>query len=111
MVQAFLRSDLGPLREERPTSTFFLGDEAGPLSARASASADKLLRVAERVLPPDASFLARSFSPGDADLALMLQRLIRNGDPCPERLARWANGIFARPSIREWLGKTRWRDR
>jgi glutathione S-transferase len=111
MVQAFLRSDLGPLRQERPTSTFFLDEKVGPLSAAARASADRLVGVAERVLPPGAAFIARSFSPGDADLALMLQRLVHNGDPCPERLARWANEIFRRPSIREWLAKTRWKDR
>jgi glutathione S-transferase len=44
------------------------------------------------------------------DLALMLQRLAANGDPCPARLATYARAIFARPSVREWLGHTRWRD-
>jgi glutathione S-transferase len=110
MVQAFLRSDLGPLREERTTSTLFLGEQAKPLSADGRASAEKLIQVAERLLPPGASFIAGSFSPGDADLALMLQRLVANGDPCPERLAAWARTIFARPSIRAWLGKTKWKD-
>jgi glutathione S-transferase len=111
MVQAFLRSDLGPLREVRPTSTFFSGEKAGPMTPEARASAEKLIRVAEGVLPPGAAFIARSFTPADADLALMLMRLVWNGDPCPDRLAAWARGIFARPSIREWLAKTTWKDR
>ncbi|HEX9399893.1 MAG TPA: glutathione transferase [Anaeromyxobacter sp.] len=110
MVQAFLRSDLGPLRSARPTSTFFLGEPVSPLGPEAKASADRLFRLAERVLPPGAPFLAGQFTPGDADLALMLMRLVANGDPTPERLAAWARGIFARPSIREWLSHTRWRD-
>ena len=110
MVQVFLRSDLGPLREARSTSTLFSGDKPGPLTDAARASADRLLRVAERVLPPGAPFLTRSFTPGDADLALILERLVHNGDPCPDRLASWARTIFSRPSIREWLGKTKWKD-
>lgn len=111
MVQAFLRSDLAPLRAARPTSSLFLGEAVAPLPAEAKASAQKLFAVAERILAPGASFVGGTFSPGDADLALMLQRLVANGDPCPERLAAYARTIFARPSIRAWLGKTRWRDR
>jgi glutathione S-transferase len=111
MVQAFLRSDLGPLRAARPTSSFFLGEAVAPLSAEAKASSAQLVAFAEAVLPPGASFVGGTFSPGDADLALMLQRLVANGDPCPERLAAYAKAIFARPSIRAWLAKTKWADR
>jgi glutathione S-transferase len=111
MTQAFLRSDLGPLRAARPTSSFFLGEAVAPLSAEARAAAEKLFAVAERLLPPGAAFVGGAFSPADADLALMLQRLVANGDPCPERLAAYARTIFARPSVRAWLAKTRWKDR
>jgi glutathione S-transferase len=111
MVQAFLRSDLGALRAARPTSSFFLGEAVAPLTPDARAAADKLVAFTEAVLPPGAAFIGGTFSPGDADLALMLQRLVANGDPCPERLATWARTIFARPSIRAWLSKTRWKDR
>ncbi|HEX9308841.1 MAG TPA: glutathione transferase [Anaeromyxobacter sp.] len=111
MVQAFLRSDLVPLRTARPTATFFHGEPASPLGPEAKASAERLFRIAARVLPPGAPFLAGEFTPADADLALMLMRLVANGDPCPERLATWARGIFARPSVRAWLSHTRWGDR
>jgi glutathione S-transferase len=50
------------------------------------------------------------FSIADADLALMLQRLVANGDPCPSRLVEYARAVFRRPSIRGWLGHTRWKD-
>jgi glutathione S-transferase len=111
MVQAFLRSDLGPLRQERPTSTFFMGERVAPLGVEARASAERLVTVAERLLAPGEPFLVGRFTPADADLALMLQRLVANGDRCPERLAAYARAIFARPSVREWLARTRWRDR
>jgi glutathione S-transferase len=111
MIQAFLRSDLLALREERPTSTFFEGKEPKPLTAAGKAAAERLVSIAERFLPEGASFVAGRFTPADPDLALMLQRLAANGDPCPPRLAQYAKAIFARPSVREWLGKTRWKDR
>ena len=111
MVQAIQRSDLGALREARPTSTLFETDKPGAMTPGARAAADKLVKVAEKLLPPGAAFIGSTFSPGDADLALMLMRLVQNGDPCPERLAKWAKGVFQRPSIREWLGKTKWTDR
>lgn len=111
MIQAFLRSDLLPLRAERPTSTFFQGEAPRPFTPEGKASADRLVAIAERFLPAGAAFVAGAFTPADADLALMLQRLVHAGDPCPERLARYADAIFARPSVREWLSKTRWKDR
>jgi glutathione S-transferase len=111
MVQALVRSDLMPLRQERPTSTLFEGEAAKPFTPEGKAAADRLVRIAERFLPERASFVAGSFSPADADLALMLQRIVANGDPCPERLAAYARAVFARPSVRKWLAKTRWMDR
>ena len=112
MLQAFLRSDLAPLRHERPTTTLFLAEPpAAPLGREARGAAERLCRLAERLLAPGASFVAGSFTPGDADLALMLQRLVHNGDACPARLASYADTVFRRPSIREWLAKTRWTDR
>jgi glutathione S-transferase len=111
MIQAFLRSDLMPLRQDRPTSTFFEGEAAKPLTAEGRAAADRLVRIAERFLPQGASFVASRFSPADADLALMLQRLVANGDPCPDRLAAYARAVFVRPSVRKWLAKTKWKDR
>jgi glutathione S-transferase len=111
MIQAFLRSDLMPLRAERPTSTFFEGEKPRPFTPEGMASAERLVAIADRLLPEGAAFVAGSFTPADADLALMLQRLVSNGDPCPARLASYADTVFQRPSIREWLAKTAWKDR
>jgi glutathione S-transferase len=111
MIQAFLRTDLVALRHDRPTSTLFEGAAPKALGADAAAAAQRLLAAAERFLPEGASFVAGGFSPADADLALMLQRLVANRDPCPQRLADYARLVFARPSVREWLSHTRWKDR
>jgi glutathione S-transferase len=110
MVQAFLRSDLAPLRHDRPTSSFFLAEGVKPLSPEARASAEKLVGFAGAILGSAPRFVAERFSPADADLALMLQRLVANGDPVPGPLADWARTIFARPSIVKWCAKTKFRD-
>jgi glutathione S-transferase len=111
MIQAFVRSDLGALREERPTSTFFAGDRPAPFTPAGRAAAERIIQVAERLLPAGAQHVTGEFTIADADLALILQRLVANGDPCPERLAAYARAVFQRPSIRAWLSKTAWKDR
>jgi glutathione S-transferase len=111
MVQAFLRSDLVPLRQERSTDTVFWSAPVAPLGPEARAAAQTLFAFARKVLGPGEAYVAGQFTPADADLALMLQRLVANGDECPERLASYARTIFARASVREWLSHTGWKDR
>ena len=120
MIQAFLRSDLVAVRAERSTDTIFRGAEVQPFTPAGAADAERLVRIAERFLPVGELSVALSASrapPGgaftiaDADLALMLQRLVANGDPCPSRLATYARAVFQRPSVREWLSHTGWKDR
>ena len=44
-----------------------------------------------------------SWSIVDAELALMLQRLIQNGDAVPEHLKTYALQQWQRPSVQKWL--------
>jgi len=39
----------------------------------------------------------------DVDLALMLNRLVLNGDAVPARLADYAKRQWERPSVRAWV--------
>ncbi len=102
-VMAFLRSDLLALREERPTTTMFHARATTPLSERARAAADKLVRVAEQLVPSGEGELFGAWSCADADLAFMLHRLLLNGDPVPERIARWAARQWRRPSVQTYV--------
>ncbi|MGC3996651.1 MAG: glutathione transferase [Anaeromyxobacter sp.] len=112
MVQAFVRSDAMPVREERSTDTLFAGAAARPFTAAGQAAADRLVQVAGRFLPAGQPYLAgQAFGIADADLALMLQRLVHGGDPVPARLAEYAGRVFQRPSVRAWLAHTKWTDR
>jgi glutathione S-transferase len=106
-IQAWLRSDLGALREERPTTTMFYARAERPLSAAAQAAAEKLIRVSERLLAPAAEHLLGAWSIADSDLAFMLHRLLLNGDAVPERVRRYAEGQWQRPSVRAWVERER----
>jgi glutathione S-transferase len=104
-IQAWLRSDLMPLREERPTSSVFSKKPVKPLTAQGQGAAERVVRAAEALLPQGASHLFGAFTLADADLALMLQRLVANADPVPPRIAAYAKAIFERPSIKGWLAR------
>ncbi len=106
-VQAWLRSDLGALREERPTTTMFYAPAERPLSDHGRAAAEKLVRVAEQSLPPGASHLFGAWSIADSDLAFMIQRLLRSGDPVPARVRDYAERQWQRASVREWVERER----
>lgn len=106
-VQAWLRSDLMPIRQERSTEVVFYGSVKPPLSAEAQAAADKLFFVAESLLPADAKNLFGEWCIADVDLALMLNRLVLNGDAVPKRLANYASQQWLRPSVQLWVKQRR----
>ncbi len=102
-ILAWVRSDLGALREERSTTTMFYEPARTPLTPAGRAAADKLLRVADLLVPADGGPLFGSWSIADADLAFMLHRLIRSGDDVPARIRAWAGSQWSRPSVREFV--------
>lgn len=106
-VQAWIRSDLLPIRQERSTLVVFYGANSGPLSPTASLSADKLFSVAQSLLKNDAKYLFNQWSIADVDLALMLNRLILNGDAVPPNLVEYAQRQWQRPSVQEWVALQR----
>ena len=103
-IQAWVRSDLLPVRAERDTETVFFGKACSPLSDNAQAAAAKLVHVAGRfVQGPQNIFGAWSIA--DTDLAIMLSRLVRNGDPVPAKLQEYVEFQWQRPSVQQWLAR------
>lgn len=103
-IQAWLRSDLVPVRVERDTETVFFGKACSPLSDNAQAAAAKLVHVASSfVQGPQHVFGAWSIA--DTDLAIMLSRLVRNGDPVPAKLQEYVEFQWQRPSVQQWLAR------
>ncbi len=102
-VQAWIRSDLMPIRMERSTSTVFQHDKAKPLSAEAQAAAEKLVRAAEALLTNPSGNLLDEWCIADVDLAMMLNRLVHNGDPVPAKLERYVKTQWSRPNVQAWV--------
>ena len=102
-VQAWLRSDLMPIRMERSTEVVFYGAPAPALSNVAAAAAGKLFAAAESLLPAGQDHLCGQWSIADVDLALMLNRLVLNGDQVPLRLADYARRQWAHPAVQRWV--------
>lgn len=102
-VQAWLRSDLLPIRQERSTEVVFYGKRGGPLSAVAQAAAQKLFAAVDALLPAHSPNLFGEWCIADTDLALMLNRLVLNGDQVPDRLKQYATQQWQRASVQQWV--------
>lgn len=101
-IQAWLRSDFMPVRTERPTEVVFSGLRLPPLSDSAQQAANKLISGLERLLSDGRRYLFSEWCIADTDLALMLNRLVLNGDNLPEYLRQYANYQWQRPSVQQW---------
>ncbi len=99
---AWLRSDLMPIREERSTAVVFDGENAGPQRGR-QAICGKLFATATMLLAHGGQNLFGEWSIADADRALMLNRLVLNGDKVPEALADYASFQWQRASIQRYV--------
>jgi len=103
-VQAWLRSDLMAIREERSAEFMFFGRPVAPLSAEAQAEAERLFFAAQSLLSSDENLFGQ-WCIADVDLACMLNRLILCGDEVPDRLAAYAARQWRRPSVQLWLDR------
>ncbi|MBP1124916.1 MULTISPECIES: glutathione transferase [Pseudomonas] len=106
-VQAWLRSDLLPIRQERSTLVVFCGQTLPPLSPLAEAAARKLISAAQGLLAGQPENLFGEWSIADVDLAVMLNRLILNGDRVPGELVAYAQRQWQRPSVQAWVNLQR----
>jgi glutathione S-transferase len=104
-VQAWIRSDLMPIRVERSTSVIFVAPNPQPLSAEARAAADKLLHATSAWLSHGGENLFGEWCIADTDLGVMLNRLVMNGDEVPPAIAVYAKRQWARPSVQSWVAR------
>ncbi|MGH8387740.1 MAG: glutathione transferase [Pseudomonas sp.] len=102
-LQAWLRSDLLVVRKERPFDLVYFGSKDTPLSDDAQAAVDRLFFVADHLLEEGAEHLFGDWSIADTDLAIMLNRLVANGDPVPARLVTYVRQQWDRDSVRAWM--------
>ena len=106
-IQAWLRSDFMPIREERSTEVVFFRSTDKPLSESARISAARLCLAADSLLAENATNLFTDWCIADTDLALMLNRLVLNGDEVPEKLAAYTRDQWQRQSVQLWVKQER----
>lgn len=106
-LQAWLRSDLLVIRKERPADLIYFGPRETPLSADAQNAVQRLYFVAGQLLEEGAEHLFGEWSIADTDLAIMLNRLLANGDPMPAQLADYVRRQWQRDSVQAWLDQPR----
>ena len=106
-IQAWLRSDFMTIRQERSTEVVFYRPTEQPLSRAAQDAAQRLFDAASRLLDHGGPNLFDRWSVVDTDLALMLNRLVLNGDAVPHDLKEYATGQWLRPSVQEWVARDR----
>jgi glutathione S-transferase len=106
-LMAWMRSALGALRDERPTTTMFYPTRTKPLSPAGARDADTLLRVAQQLIPSDSGPLFGAWCLADSELAFMLHRLILNGHTVPAGVSTYARRQWQRPSGRGYIEHSR----
>jgi glutathione S-transferase len=107
MVMHWLRSDLMPIREERPTHTMFYQRADKPLSPDGHTAVGRLIEGASRLVRDGATSLFGGWSQADSDLAFMLHRLLLNGHEVPAKLRTFAEAQWQRPSVQKWVERDR----
>lgn len=110
-VMAWLRSDLGALRQERSAEYVFFAHERlatlSPLTSAGKRAAEKVVSVADRLLPSSGGGLFGAWCIADTDLAMMLWRLARTGYAMPVKVRAFADAEWERPAVREFVGHVR----
>jgi glutathione S-transferase len=110
-VMAWVRSDVGALRDERSSEHVFFDASAlpppQPLSAAGQRAADKVVRIASALVPEGGGPLFGTWCVADTDLAMMLWRLSRTGHPLPANLRAFADAEWERPAVREFVAMPR----
>jgi glutathione S-transferase len=104
---AWMRQDHEPLRRERPAERILYPGPIAPLSQEARPHADHLVRVAERLGADERGHVFEAFGAFDVELAFALMRLVATGFSMPPAVAAYAQSVWARPSMREFIDHPR----
>jgi glutathione S-transferase len=101
-LQAWLRSGLQVIREERPTTTLWFERAKEPLSKNALETLGRTLEAISPLIVEWRTTLFEQWCIADLDLALFLQRLNLNGTVLPPKVKAYAEANWARPSAAKW---------
>jgi glutathione S-transferase len=110
MLLSWYRCGMSALRNERSTETIFYPETRANLAAFTEMAKEEIRELTEALgsmLKPGADHLFDRWSIVDAETALMLQRLVANGEMLDPRLKAYAEKNWNRPSVREFVSHRR----
>ncbi|MEO8699805.1 MAG: glutathione transferase [Kofleriaceae bacterium] len=102
-VMSMLRTSFFGLREDRPTASVFGRPVTTAMTDKGNADAAELLRIAAAMIVPGTRTLFDDWCIADADLGLMLMRLVASEDPMPPHLVDYALAQWDRKSVRKYI--------
>lgn len=108
-LMSWIRMELLPLREARPSIFLFykLDVPPAPLGLLAARLAADLVTVVERLGPqPDGTLFGEPCI-ADVDVAFALMRLVRTGHDVPPGVLAYAEAVWRRPAVREYVEHAR----
>ncbi len=111
-LMAWVRSDVGALRDERSSEHVFYPPDAvtppAPLTDAGRSAAEKVVRIASAVIPDGGGPLfGGAWCIADTDLAMMLWRLSKTEYELPTKVRAFAEAQWARASVQEFAGMSR----
>jgi len=108
-VMSWLRMELNDLRRERDSTLLFYPRAVPPppLGPDAARQAANLCAVVERLAPSPTGALFGTWCIADVDLSFALMRLIRTGYEVPPAARTYAEAVWHRPSVREYVDHPR----
>ncbi|HUQ05408.1 MAG TPA: glutathione transferase [Kofleriaceae bacterium] len=111
-LMSWIRMELLPIREARPSILLFykpeqLEDAMKPFDPLATRLAADLVAVVERLGASPEGALFGEWCIADVDVAFALMRLIRGGYAVPPSVAAYAEAVWRRPSVREYVEHAR----
>ena len=109
MLLSWYRCGMKALRDERSSETVFYPELRAkqPLSADAQEEVRELMEFLSQTGAVQRGTLFAEWSIADAETALMLQRLIKNGDPIAPEWREYADRQWARASVRPFVEQSR----
>jgi glutathione S-transferase len=107
-LMSWIRTELAPIREALPSIILFYPQpKPAPLDGMAAKLAVDLISVVERLGPSPEGALLGDWCIADVDVSFVLMRLIRSGHPVPPAVVAYAEAVWRRPSVREYIEHSR----
>ncbi|HVV84693.1 MAG TPA: glutathione transferase [Kofleriaceae bacterium] len=107
-LMSWLRCEIDQLRMERDsTLIFYPTADLPPLTPLAARQAERLVEIVLRLEPSPHGALLGDWCIADVDVAFALMRLVRSQHELPAAVRAYAEAVWARPAVREYVEHAR----